>query len=331
MSLKTMAAEGLIKKTDKYRAPLKRLLIKPDFNKRLPTQENAEHVQAIYRTLKNQLETPGMLDETRQLKKGERLLVHDIETKVDIDDDSMWVVDGHCSVGALWQLVKDGLITEDFLVDIAYFKGTWAEARMKMLLSGSAKELDPLEFALGLKASRDEDGKTIDQLVAETGRSIVSVRELLKLADADPAIHQLIIEGKFNASYAIKIIKQHGDEALSTLKAGLDEAAAQGKEKLTAGVVTGRALPKKVVGSLVAAADTLSKGLAPTVRRQLAELEKLPAEQLEGRTVEVDAKLMLEFLAAQAKIDAEHEKRREKAAAAEQSAGQAELVEQEEA
>jgi ParB family chromosome partitioning protein len=333
MSLKTLAAEGHIKKTDKYRVPLKRLRVKEGFNKRLPTPENAAHVEAIYQTLHTQLNTPGMLDDAQQLKKGERLLVHDIEIKVDQDDgDSMWIVDGHCSVDALWLLVnRDKLITEDFLVDIAYFKGTWAQARMKMLVCGSAKELDPLEFGLGLKESRDLDGYTLDQLVAESGRSIVSVRELLKLADADPAIHQLIIDGKVKSSYALAIIKQRGDGALAFLQEGLKEAAARGKDKLTAGVVNGRALPKKIIGGLVTAAETLSKSLPVTVRRELAELEKLPVEQLSGRTVQVDAKTMLDFLAAQDRIDAENRKRDEKAAAEQQVAHQAELLEAEEA
>jgi ParB family chromosome partitioning protein len=328
MSLKSMAADGLIKKTDKYRVPLKFLLVREGWNKRLPTKENAEHVEAIYQTLKTQLQTPGMLDEQQQLKKGERLLVHEIETKVE-SDDSLWIIDGHCSVSALWLLVnRDKLITEDFLVDIAYFKGTWAQARLKMLLCGSAKELDPLEFALGLKESRDEDGATLDQLVADTGRSIVSVRELLKLADADPAIHQMIVEGKFKSSYAIKIIKDYGDGAREFLEMAVGEAVAQGKTKVTAGVIEGRALPNKVVGGLVSVAETLSKSLSSDVRRQLAELENLAPEQLKGKTVAVDAKVMLDFIAAQARIDAEREKQRKKAAAAQQTAGQAELIEQ---
>lgn len=280
---------------------------------------------AIYRTLKDQLEAPGMLDENRQLKKGKRLLVHDVETKVD-QDDAMWVVDGHCSVDALWMLVKDNLITKDFLVDIAYFNGTWAEARMKMLLCGSAKELDPLEFALGLKESRDVDGRTPDQLAAETGRSIVSVRELLKLADADSAIHQLIIDGKFKAHYALAIIKQHGADALSVLENAVSAAEAQGRTKVTAVVTEGRALPKKVVGGLITVADSLTKSLTGDVRRQLAEIEKLPPEQLAGRTVAIDAKVMIDFIAAQAQIEAEREKQRKKTAAAQQAAGQAELT-----
>jgi ParB family chromosome partitioning protein len=329
MSLKLMAADGLIKKTDKYRAPLKLLTVKQGFNKRLPTKDNAEHVDAIYQTLKTQLETPGMLDEQGQLKKGKRLLVHDIETKVE-QDDSLWVVDGHCSVSALWLLVtRDKLITGDFLVDIAYFQGSWAEARMKMLLCGSAKELDPLEFALGLKESRDRDGYTIDQLVAETGRSIVSVRDLLKLADANPAIHDMIVNGKFKSSYAITILKEHGDAACEVLEARVQEAAFQGKPKLTAGLVNGRALPKKIIGGLVDVADTLSKSLSTNVRRELAELEALPPEQLSGRTVAIDAKVMLDFLAAQRKIESERTKQEEKAAAARLAATQGDLVEQE--
>lgn len=328
MSLKTMAAEGLIKKTDKYRVPLKRLLVKESFNKRLPTTANAEHVEAIYQTLKVQLETPGMLDEHKQLKKGERLLVHDIETKVDIDDDSTWIVDGHCSVSALWLLVeRDKLITEDFLVDIAYFKGTWAQARMKMLLCGSAKELDPLEFGLGLKESRDVDGYTVEQLVAETGRSIVSVRDLLKLADADPVIHDLIIAGKVSSSYAITVIKEYGDEAKDYLAMGVQEAAAKGKNTLTAGVIEGRALPKKIIGGLVTVAASLDRSLTPDVRLQLAELQNLAPAQLVGRTVAVDAAAMLEFLAIQGKIEEENEKRRTKAAAAESAAKQTEFAE----
>lgn len=329
MSLKSMAAEGRVKKTDKYRAPLNLLKVKESFNKRLPSQENAAHIQAIYLTLKAHLQQPGMLDENRQLKKGERLPIHDIEVNDELDEFT-WIVDGHCSTTALWRLVtEDKLIPEDFFVDVVRFKGTEAECRLKMLRCGLAKELDPLELALAFKALRDEDGLSLQDLVEKTGRSIVGVRELLKLADADPAIHQLIIDGKFKSHYALSIIKQHGDEALGVLESAISAAEAQGRSKVTAVVTEGRALPKKVVSGLLTVADTLTKSLTSDVRRQLAELETLPPEQLAGRTVTVDAKVMLEFLAAQHRIEDERKKQSEKVAAVQQAASQTDLVESE--
>jgi hypothetical protein len=78
---------------------------------------------------------------------------------------------------------------------------------------------------------------------------------------------------------------------------------------------------------MLTVADTLNRSLTHDVRRQLAELEKLPPEQLAGRTVAVDAKVMLDFIAAQAAIDTEKEKQRVKTAAAQQAATQTDLIE----
>jgi len=326
MSLKTLAADGVIKKTDKYRVPLAAIEVVAGFNMRLLAKKsNATHIESIYHTLRAQLTAPGALDGNRQLAKGKRLLVHDVEVQVE-DGDRLTLLDGHCSREALMRLVREGVIGTDFLVDIAYFKGTPAEAKKKMLLCGASKELEPLEIGLGFKSLRDEDGYTPEQIVAELGRSIVSVRDLLKLADADPAIHRLIEDEKVAAHTAITYIKEYGAEALEFLTMGVGEAAGRGKKTFTTGIAEGRALPKKVWQGLVSVTDNLTSSLNHETRRQIAELENLPEEQLKGKTVAIDAKVMIELLAAHNRIAEEREKQKTKSANAEQAAKQADLV-----
>lgn len=327
MSMKKLAADGQIKKVDKYRVPVGMLHGHED-NIRLESKENREHVDAIFASLMVQFETdlepstePGVRNGSMQLRKGARLYIHDMEVLVD-ENDHISVVDGNSSLRALHKAIKAGRIDERFLVDVVPTSAkTRQEVKVKMILCGQAKEPSPLEFGIAMKDLRDdpEEPWSIKQLADRFGRTTVSVRTLLQLADADPRIHQMIADGNVGSHFALDALKEHGPDTYDYLVKGLAAAADGGKAKLTAATVKGRALPSKVVKSAVASIETFHSSLDRETRLTLARLESLDATQLQGRKVELDAALVLALLKAGSDIDEE----RKRAAAKEKNDAQA--------
>jgi hypothetical protein len=59
------------------------------------------------------------------------------------------------------------------------------------------------------------------------------VDSLLALVSAPAEVRKLVTEGKVSATQAIDTLKKHGPNAASTLKAGVERAKANGKDKAT--------------------------------------------------------------------------------------------------
>ncbi|CAE6821517.1 hypothetical protein R70006_06222 [Paraburkholderia domus] len=337
MSMKKMAASGNLKKVDKYRAPLG-LINTRDDNIRVESKENREHIQSIFQSLMKQFETDleasteeGPRYGSMQLKKGVRLCVHDLIVNVD-ENDIISTIDGNCSIRAL-RLCRDaGVIDDRFLADVVPCSIEQGDTIIAaMLRHGMAKQPSPLEWALGWKQLRDGvdgcDPWSIHRIADHFHRSMVNVRELLRLADADPRIHQLICDDDVSSSTAMEMIKLYGDEAYDMLTLGKQEATQTGKARVTSGVFNGRALPGKIVAGVIQSVETFASRLDNTVRRELAELENLAPEQLQGRTVAIDAQILIDLVKAGGQIRDEKAKQEDRAREAQQAATQASLVE----
>ncbi|WP_199031319.1 hypothetical protein [Ralstonia sp. ASV6] len=340
MSMKKMAADGQIKKVDKYRVPLG-MLNGNERNLRLDMRENRDHVDAIYASLCKQFETDleesteeGHRFGSMQMRKGSSLCTHDMKVVVD-ENDRITVIDGNMSLRALLKAKAAGKIDDRFLVDVV--TESVKEARhlaLTMLRCGQGKNPNPLEVGLKMKELRDGiDGSepmSVKEIAAELGRTAVSVRELLKLADADERIHDLIVKGKVGAHVALDAIKSHPDgDAFDYLQKNLAKAEESGKTRLTTSVMKGRSLPRKLVNTAITTIESFHAALDSSTRRQLAELEKLSPEQATGKKVEVDAALLLDLLKAGASIDDERKKLAAKAENDAAAAKQGDLIAEE--
>ena len=338
MSMKKMAADGQIKKVDKFRAPLG-MLNPNEANLRLDTQENRDHVNAIYASLCEQFKVDlersteeGERFGSMQLRKGARLCIHDMEIVAD-ENDRITVIDGNMSLRALRKAVKAGIIDDRFLVDVIPLSEKASDLlTIKMILCGEGKNPSPLEVALKMKELRDglhsEVQWPVQRIAATLGRTVVNVRELLKLADADTRIHDLIVKGKVGAYVALDVIKAYPNgDAYEILQKRLSKAEESGKTRLTSGAVSGRALPRKLVTSAISTIETFHSNLDSATRLRLAELEVLAPEQRTGKKIEVDAGLVLELLKAGASIEDQRKKSADKSKNDAQAAKQANLIE----
>jgi hypothetical protein len=336
MSMKKMAASGDLKKVDKYRAPLGLVNEHPN-NIRGESKENREHVLSIYNTLRVQFEKDlevsneeGPRFGSKQLRKGARLMSHDTEVVVD-ENDRIWATDGNSTLRALRMAVANGLIDDRFLVDVVPVNIESADrVKYKMIMHGRAKNPSPLEFGIAMRELRDGVNGcppwSIDKLVEQCDRTRVSVLELLRLADADVRIHALINEGTISSHFALAQIKEFGDEAYEYILMAQDDAKGAGKQRVTAAVTNGKSLPKKLVATAIQSVQIFSERLPQSTRVELARLEGLAPEQIQGKTVPVDVAVLIELLKAGGQIEEERRKQAEKAHAAQQAATQAVLA-----
>lgn len=335
MSMKALAANGDIKKVDRFRVPLGMLNVRADNIRYKDSVENRQHIANIKASLARQFEDdlevssePGHRQGSLQLKKQRSLCVHDIEVDVDADD-VISVVDGNCSVTALKQLEREGVIDERFLVDVAVKKfESVEEIQIRMLTAGQAKNPSPLEYGLAFRNFRDGvygRAWSVEEIAERFKRSVVSVRTLLNLADADPRIHKMIFDDVIKSHFAMDTIAKYGDGAYDVLASSVQSAAASGKAKVTAAAIEGRALPKKVVFGVISTVQTFSSSLDTSTRRQLAEIEKLSDDQLKGRKVEIDAALVLQLLRAGTEIDGAKQRQVERARECAAASAQAEI------
>lgn len=335
MSMKALAANGDIKKVDRFRVPLGMLNVRADNIRYKDSVENRQHIANIKASLARQFEDdlevstePGHRQGSLQLKKQRSLCVHDIEVDVDADD-VISVVDGNCSVTALKQLEREGVIDERFLVDVAVKKfESVEEIQIRMLTAGQAKNPSPLEYGLAFRNFRDGvygRAWSVEEIAERFKRSVVSVRTLLNLADADPRIHKMIFDDLVKSHFAMDVIAKHRDGAYEVLARSLQSADAAGKGKVTAAAVNGRALPQKIVFGALSSIETFSSSLDKSTRRQIAEMENLSVEQLQGRKVEIDATLVLQLLKASSEIDVAKKRQAERARNQSASAAQTEI------
>jgi len=56
---------------------------------------------------------------------------------------------------------------------------------------------------------------------------------MIQLAEANSDVHQAVNAGQISGTAALKMVKQHGSRAGAVIQAGLEQAKAEGKEKVT--------------------------------------------------------------------------------------------------
>jgi ParB family transcriptional regulator, chromosome partitioning protein len=299
-SFKAMAADGLVKKTDLFKASPQDMVEDPNFNLR---DYNDPEVQA-------QIEMFAKMYE-----KGE--YVPPLICRV--MDGKVTPVEGHCRRrGALLAIARGADIP---FLEFYPFRGNEMERLKLMLRSGEGLKFKPLEVAMGYARMRNQghDNKTIADSMQKTPSH---VEQMLLLADAEADVHKLVKEGLVAATAAIEAVRKHGAKAGEVLSAMLD-----GQGKVSRGAVKGWAPPPKVVRTVVDGLDSVVSTLAKTSRRELAELEKLPADQIKGRTVAVDAAALLDLMRAHASVEEARRAADERKRAAQEAASQGSLDE----
>jgi hypothetical protein len=131
----------------------------------------------------------------------------------------------------------------------------------------------------------------------------------------------MVANGGVSAAVAVQVVREHGDDAGKVLA----DAAKNGKGKVTAGTMQGKALPRKVVDEVEEALMWFkSDGLDTEARVAIAQaINGNPAYK--DTTVEVRASYLGELLNAAAMIEGVRRQQAERALEAAAKAAQADI------
>lgn len=296
-SLKAMAEDKSnphVKKTTQFQADPTVVQERPGFNKRdYSAPDVVSQIEGFARSYEQKIFVPAWV-----VWVG--------------DDGEIIVLEGHLRRrGALLAIERGASVP---FVDCVQFRGTWAEAIRLMLLSQEGLKFKPLEYALGVLDLKNEGLSNAD-IATQIGRTAARVEQYLLLASAGDEIHELVRNGQVEADTAIIALRTHKENALAVLTGTLEEVKGQGGTKVTRKALSGPSLPPKVLTSVMGSLQSAISALDQATRVKLAEWESLPAEQLKGKKIEVDAESLLALLKAQQEIDEVRQKREEAAAA----------------
>lgn len=147
------------------------------------------------------------------------------------------VTDGHSRLAAYDLAVSEGM--EDFpLPVVTKPRGTSMEdLTIALVTSNSGRPLTPYELGLVVKRLVGYGMETKD-IANRIGKGKAYIEGLLDLVAAPKALREMVTSGKVSATLAVETLKKHGaKEAAKVLGAGVKEATASGKDKVTKKVV----------------------------------------------------------------------------------------------
>lgn len=147
------------------------------------------------------------------------------------DEKGIRILDGqHRYLGALRAIERGAPIVR---IECKDFTGGEADKIAFMVSSSQGKQLDPLERAKAYVRLKGF-GWTNEEIAKKVGRSVSDVQMHLSLGDVPDAIKQRINAGQISYANAVAVAREHGDDAVNIIDAAVEEAKAQGKDKVTA-------------------------------------------------------------------------------------------------
>lgn len=223
-----------------------------------------------------------------------------IEVWVNPESGVIELVDGHCRHIAYSQY-REVEPSWDGYISASEFKGTPFQRKMRIASSNKQLKLKPVELGRLYIYARDELGASRKEIAREAGMSVAHVDQMILLAGGSPEIQQAIDSGVVSTTEAVKIIREHGEQAPAELERRREVAKESGKDKVTAK----SAEPKKpaaqsrpLVDMVVSCAVVLTNHIERD-EELMASIESIAADPT-GRNqhVSVHADLIVDLLEA---------------------------------
>lgn len=285
-NLKKLAREGRVRKTDLYRVRIEDIQIEKDFNLRDNTPELEEHIENIASSIIAGAYVPPML------------------ARVD-DEGTVRLVDGHSRREAYLRAKSRGTPIE--FVSVEQFSGNDADRVAAVLTSAQGKPLSPLEQSRGFKRLRGF-GWSNKQIAAQAACTPSYVETLLVLADAPSYIQEMVAADRIAAANAVEMIRQYGEEAETILAEEIAHAEAQGKAKVTKGLMRARqpsrGPSRRVLSRLHQGISTFRERLPESTANELRALRDMPPEDIRGKRVTIEAAALVALTDAMSLLDA---------------------------
>lgn len=243
--------DKIVRKVDGFRARLDEIKIVDGFNARTHDDEVRERVAGIAGAIAAGLPIPP------------------IEVWVNPETGELECVDGHCR-HAGYELYAETATDFDGWVSVAKFEGTPAQRKARIVTSNTQLKLKPIEMGRVYLSLRDEHGMSRLEIAKEVGKSPAHVDQMILLASAKPEVTAAVEAGKISATEAVKLVRDHGDQAPAELERRAELAKQSGKDKVTAKVAKPKAPSRPKVDFVVSCAVVLVNSLSA---EEVAELE----------------------------------------------------------
>lgn len=219
-SFRKMADEKIISRADGEKIDYFQIFPEPGFNPVGRTEEDDEDDEELYQYIvKN-----GVLSlpqwEVRPRAEG-----------------GVWIVDCHRRHKQTGRAIEAGHFKPDqktgrYLIPIKQFTGNDLQRLYRIGTSNKSKKMKPVQFAEICQRALSGFGQTVEQIADGLQVSISTVKNALVLAGANHDVHQLVTAGSVSASTAVQVQRQEGENAGPVLKAALDKAQEEGKNKV---------------------------------------------------------------------------------------------------
>ena len=263
------------KRGDSIRVNLNAIQVVDGFNVRINDDELREHVAGIAGALAANLPVPP------------------IEVWTNPETGVIELVDGHCRYNAYLQYAE---FTPKFdgYIDAVKFDGTPFQRKMRIASSNKQLKLKPVELGRLYIDARDNLGATRQEIAAEAGMSLAHVDQMIKLAGGPEEIHQAVGDGVISATDAVKLIRDHGDDAPAELERRKEAAKEIGKDKVTAKV----AAPKKSAAPSRPRIDLVVSNAVVLINGLGKPLEDAVSSAESPEMIEVNAMAMADLIMA---------------------------------
>jgi len=210
MAMKDIA-EG---RSDIYRVDPNKIQIKEGWNSRDASDPaNAEHIDGLKASIK-------------EIGVKKPLVCY-------MENETVYVTDGHCRLQAVMQLIKSGVEIKTVPVMVEDRFANEADRIFSQIVHNQGKPLTAIEQAKVFKRLIDL-GWAQKDIAVKAGMSGGRVSQLLELLTLPLVLQKFITEGKASASMVLATFKKHnGDVALTVaeLTGAVQEANRQGRTR----------------------------------------------------------------------------------------------------
>lgn len=238
------------KRGDSIRVNIKHIKVVDGFNERTDDDELREHIASIVAAMVAGLPVPA------------------IEVWVNPETGDIELVDGHQRYAAAMEYSR---IEPEFdnYISAVKFEGTPFQRKMRIASSNKQLKLKPVELGRIYLHARDVLGATRQEIAKEAGMSLAHVDQMMLLAGAKPEVIAAIEQGQISPTEAVKLTREHGEDAPKELERRIEVADKQGKAKITAKAAApkppSRPRVDMVVSNAVVLVNSLDKGLADAI------------------------------------------------------------------
>lgn len=203
---------------DLWMVPRKQLHIDPNFNVRQKGPEHKAHIDWLAKSIAAEgfHRDKPIVGYVAQAGKKPIIIV----------------TDGHCRLEAVDLAIERGAEIDKVPVVVKPQGTSVEDITVALVTSNSGKPLAPYEIGVVCKRLTSF-GMEKNEIARRLGITGKYVDDLLALVGAPRAVREMVIKGKVSATQAIKELRANADEAPDRLKAGLEKAEAEGKDRVT--------------------------------------------------------------------------------------------------